>query len=423
MITKYDQFVNEKININDNYLLLESLNIENDDKLYFVEIFNSIYEFHLTDFEKTLLNEFDYSLNESWFDDLKDKATKGVLKIKSQAGELLTSVAKKAKDIVDFVKLIATQIRDAVSGLIKNSVSTFKSKIIPKPELLVLITDYMNRKGDNLKKWVDGAGTILKFVLTELPVKLFNKLINFFKNVFSKGTNEGFNYFCNDFLNEGDETEKKSFLQRLGDKIQSLPPFSWIPKMEDMIKQGLYAVEEFIRKFFIWIDKEDEEKVTEAVDLLKETDRFVRGLRFLFDMLEIYVIYKFNEKIGNKLKEFQEAMKKGDISTFTHDIKNKTLDEIYGKIGIDPKSVVDKIKGIAQKIPYISDILAILENLALCIGIYQTIQPTLAKINPSSPKSTEQPKEVQKSQPIKETQPNKEVQKTQPEKVVQTEQK
>lgn len=352
--------------------------IDRNDNSNFIEIFNSIYEYHLTKSERTLLNEFNYSLNESWFSDLKDKSERGVLKIRSQAGELLTQVAQKAKDVLNFVKMIATQIKDAVVNMIKNSVNTFKSKIIPQPELLSLISEYMTKKGDNLKKWLSGAGELIKFVMVDLPVKLFNKLINFLKGVFSKGSNEGFNYFCNDFLNEGNEVEEKSFLQKLGDKIASFPPFSWIPKMEEMVKYGLYKVKQFIEKFFVWIDKDD--AVTEAIDLFRDKSKFTRGIAFLFDLLEIYIIYKFNEKIGNKIEAFKKSLKDGDISQYLEEIKNKPMDEIFQKIGFSPEQIINSVKSIAEKIPYVSDILSILKNLALAIGVYQVIQPTLAKI-------------------------------------------
>lgn len=378
----YNKFI---LSTNETYQIFESIQIE--DRNNFLNIFNSIYEYHLTDFEKTLIDNYNFRLNESWFSDLKDKAEKGVLKIKSKSGELLTSLAQKAKDILDFVKQLATQIKDAVSNMFNDSLKTIKSKIIPKPELLTLITEYMNKKGDILKKWLEGAGTLIKFVFTELPVKLFNKLINFFKGVFNKGTNEGFDYFCNEFLNEENDNgaEKKSFLQKLGDKIGSLPPFSWIPKIEEMIKYGLYSIRGFIEKFFVWLDKDD--IVTETIDLFRERSKFTRGLAFLFDILEIYIIYVYNEKIGKKLKELQDAIKNGEqsiIQKFKDEIKNVALDEIYTKIGISPQDVINKVLDVVKKIPYISDILAILNNLALCVGIYQTIQPTLAKIKSDS---------------------------------------
>lgn len=424
MITKYEQFVNEKININENYLLLESLNVNDDDKIYFLEIFNSIYEYHLTDFEKSLLEQFDYVLNESWFDDLKDKATRGVLKAKSEAGELLKSVAAKAKDVLDFVKTIATQIKDAVTEMFKNTVDFVKSKIIPTDDFIELVADYVNKKNDkNLKKYFQSCAELLKFVFVELPVKLFNKLVNFFKNIFSQGTNEGFSFFCNDFLNEADESEKKSFLQKLSIKIQSIPPFSWMPDMENIINQGITTLRNFIEKFFVWLDSK-EETVTEAIDLTRKIgdtkfSRFSKSLTFIFDIFEIYVIFKINEKTG-KIVEFQKAMKEGDISKFKKEIQDTKLENIYKSLNVD--SSIKGITKITEKIPYVKHIIVILKNLGIGIGIYNIIGDKIKKISGVSttgettttnetptlekPKVEETPTEKTQVQPTK-TEPQK----------------
>jgi hypothetical protein len=176
-------------------------------------------------------------------------------------------------------------------------------------------------------------------------------------------------YLQDEFLFEAEETEeKKSFLQRLGEKVMSFPPFSWIPKIEDLMRKGISAVGKIIDRFFSWI--------TTGKDSILGS-KFVKGINFIFQVLELFIHYK----IAGKIDKFKELLSKASgLEELTNQLKDTTMTEIWSKCGISPDEITNKVKEAIKKIPYVGDVLSILDSLVMSIGIYLSVEPILKKI-------------------------------------------
>jgi hypothetical protein len=358
-----------------------------EDFAHFMAIITAICESHLTPAELRSIGLVSHGMiTESWFSDLKDKAQRGVLKVKSDAGRLLTAVAQKAKDVLEFLKSLAKQIGDAVMGALKSTVTKVKGKLVPKQELIGLYSAYMASRGKRLVDDIGGTGRVVAFVFTELPGKIVSALVATLRRVFGEGRNEGFDHFCDGFLVTEDNSaqeEQKSFLQKLGDRVAALPPFSWLPKVEGLMKQGLGVVRDFFARFLDWVDTPEEY----SKKLRLKKNPFTKGLRFLFDMLEIYLVYLYNSKVGEKLEAIKKSLQNADnavMDKLVAQVKSMSLEKVYQAVGITPADIMARVKAIAQKIPYVSSLLSIIEVLGLCLGVYQAVQPLLAKLKPAA---------------------------------------
>jgi hypothetical protein len=167
----------------------------------------------------------------------------------------------------------------------------------------------------------------------------------------------------------------KEFLQRLGEKIMSFPPFSWIPRIEDIMKKGISYVGQMIDKFFGWL----EEKTNEAIDLKKSfsSSKFGNAFNFLFQILELYVHYK----VIGKIEKFKEILKKASgLEELTNQIKDKSLSEVWTTCGLNPDEITNNFKSAIKKIPYVGDILSVIDSLVTAVGIYLAVEPTLKKL-------------------------------------------
>jgi len=343
--------------------------VDSSDKDNFLLIFNSLYEKHLSIDEKLLI-EVNYGLiNESWFSDLVDKGKRKVLKVASDAGNLLVDLATKAKDILDFAKQLANKIGDYVKGQFNTIKDRIKNYAMKDSDFGNVILDFLEKKKSvKLKSYVLDISGLLKYIISgQMIIDLVTRLSEVFSKVLNLGTNEGISYLQDEFLFEAEETEeKKSFLQRLGERVMSFPPFSWIPKIEELMKKGISTLGKIIDRFFSWI--------TTGKDSMS---KFVKGINFIFQILELFILYK----IAGKIDKFKELLSKASgLEELTNQLKNKTMSEIWSKCGISPDEITNKVKEAIKKIPYIGDILSILDSLVMSIGIYLSVEPILKKI-------------------------------------------
>lgn len=343
--------------------------IKTEDRNNFNLIFNSLYKYHLNLNEKNII-KLDYGLiTESWFDDLVDKGKRGVLKIKSEAGQLLVDLATKAKEILDFAKQLANKIGQYIKEQFNGLLNIVKNKALKDVPFLEVLTDFLNKKKQiKLKSYINNVGSLIQYIISgKFITDLIDRLSVLFSKVLNLGTNEGLYNMGNDFLfEEADENnEKKSFLQRLGDKIKSFPPFNFIPKIEELMKKGISFLSGIIDKFFIWLENK------------KMFSTFSKGLSFLFQILEIYIHFK----VVGKIEKFKELLNKSSgLEDLTKMIQDKSLDQIWDIIGINGEEIVNKVKNSIKKIPYVGDFLSILDTLVIAIGSYLAIKPTLDKL-------------------------------------------
>ena len=343
--------------------------IDSNDISNFTMIFNSLYESHLTINEKILIDSNYGMINESWFSDLVDKGKRGVLAVKSKAGELLVDLAKKAKDVLDFAKSLAGQIGNYVKTQFLSMEQKIKDKAIKDTEFVGALLDFIkNKKLVKLTSYIKGAVELLNYITSgQIITDLVTRLSEIFSNVLNLGTNEGIDYLESDFLLENEESEKKSFLQRLGEKIMTYAPFNWVPKIEDLMRQGISKLSQIMDKFFYWLSTGKSGVVS----------KFSKPFTFLFQILELYVFYK----ISGSIKKFKEYISKvSGLDELTKSIQDKTMDEIWRNVGFNGDEIVKGIKAAAMKIPYVGTILNVLDTLVVSVGIYMVVKPTLDEL-------------------------------------------
>jgi len=344
--------------------------VESKDRENFNLIFTSLYNHHLSINEKIVI-ESDFGLiTESWFSDFVDKGKRGVLAVKSKAGELLVDLVKKAKDVLDFAKQLASKIGEYVKEQFTNLSDKVKNYAMKDGEFSTILLDFVNKKKQvKLKIYVKIISDLLKYIVSgQIITDLVTRLSECFSKVLNLGTNEGLYIIDNHFLFEAEEQEeKKSFLQRLGEKIMTFPPFSWIPKIEEMMKKGISSLSNIIDKFFVWLTTGKE----------GGGSKFQKGFLFLFQILEIYVYYK----VVGKIEKFKEFLNKASgFEELANQIQDKTLDQVWDTMGINGEEIVSNVKNAIKKIPYVGDILSILDSLVIAIGTYLAIEPAIKKI-------------------------------------------
>jgi hypothetical protein len=338
-----------------------------EDRTNFMTILGAMVESHASVDERMMLESCFGPVNESWFSDLADKGKRGVLKVKSKAGELLVDLAKKAKDLLDFAKQLAGQIGEYVKAQFNGFAGKIKNFVLKDNEFAKEIVEFLkNKKPVKLTTYLKDTGDLLKYILTgQMITDLVTRLSETFSNVLNTGTNEGVGHLEYEFLCEAEEQEeKKSFLQRMGEKVMSFPPFNWIPKIEEMMKKGISGLSKIIDRFFTWL--------TTGTD--GPFNKFTKSFIFLFQILEIYVLYK----LSGGIKKFKEVLGEATgLEELATQLKDKTLDAVWDLTGINGEQVISSVKAAIQKIPYVGTVLSVLESLVIAVATYQAIEPSV----------------------------------------------
>ena len=378
--------------------IFESISIQDRDN--YILIFDSLYNNHLTINEKMMIENQYGIINESWFSDLVDMGKRGVLLAKTKAGELLIDLAKKAKDAFDFAKQLATKITDYLKTSFPNITEKIKSKVLSNNEFLKSLTELLDKKDStSLKRGLKSVVDLSKFILGGgFFEKMLTRISECISKVLNFGTNEGMSYLDIEFLNENtDDVEKKPFLVRLGEAIMKIPPFSWIPKIEELIKKGISWVAKLIDRFFRWVQYGEEIKTNEEIDLVRQNSKeyesfkkgtYGRGIYFIFQILELYVFYEINGRIGWMKKLINPTQKfeinPGDemgVEAWSNEVKDKAMEVVFKYIGMNPLDIISKAKNVVKSIPYVGDFISILDMLFLSLGVYLALEPTIKKIS------------------------------------------
>lgn len=345
-----------------------------EDRSNFEMIFMSIYESH-TSLEERLLVESSFgSLNEAsgesrnWYSDLVDKGKRGVLKVATKAGEVLVNIAKKAKDLLDFAKQIGSQIAGVVREQFTGLTNVVTGSVMKDNEFVREVIDFLKKKKVmKLRTYIQDTGNLIKYLFGgKIISDLVARLSELFSSILSKGTNEGVTYMEMEYLREVDESEgeKKSFLQRLGEKIMTYKPFSWIPKIEDLMKQGVSFIAKIVDRFFTWL--------TTGKD--GHFNSFSKSFTFLFNVLELYVLYK----IVGKANDFKNYLAKVN-GLEQLGVKDKTLGDMWSYVGKSPGDVVSNVKEKMKLVPFVAPWLTVFDTIVMLVGVYKAVEPALAK--------------------------------------------
>jgi len=339
-------------------------------------IFESLYEYHLSIEERLILDREFGMINESWFDELKDKSRRGALKFKTKAGEILSELVKKSKEILDFVNSLSDKISthlNSICPILTSKFQNYTMRSVGFSDFMKVLTKTLGKiKPEKLLETKKNSFEFVKYIRDgEMTTNLKTRLTDFFTNVLRKGTNEGLTSLENDFLFENEKSERKSFLQRLSEKIMSFPPFSWLPSFEKIIISKYTKIVELIDGFFYWLD-------TGTAKLMKS--KFTIAITFIFSLLYAYFKYriikdtfKFSTWLGTEIGTIiDNQLPKESI--------NQSLESLGENSGFDFMSILNQVKEGAKNIPYIGDILSVIDTLLIGIGVYLSVKPVLDKI-------------------------------------------
>lgn len=359
--------------------IFESIQIQ--DRENYILIFNSLYNNHLTINEKIIIESQYGLINENTFwGDLVDKGKRKVLKVATEAGNMLVDLAQKAKDVLDFGKMLANKIGEYVKSQFNTLLDKVKNYALKDTGFVQPLIEFIEKKKQTkLKQSVGQIGKLITYIISgKFITDIINKLTGIFSKVLNMGTNEGLSYLENEFLLEDNGEDEKSFLQRLGEKIMSFPPFSWIPKIHDLLKKGISFIADLVDRFFSWVQgKEFGGSVQEKYDGSYVRSDFSASFGFLFQILELYIYYKTIGKIEEYKKKLDKAV---GFSELTDSIKDKSMDQVWSTIGINGGEIASGIINAAKKVPYVGTILSILDMLVIALGSYLAIEPTIKKI-------------------------------------------
>lgn len=345
-----------------------------EDKSNFNIIFNTMYNYHLSINEKMII-ENEYGLITEEFDisfsKLADKAKRGVLKVQTAAQKIIVDLAAKAKDVLDWAKQLAKTIGDYAKTQFTKLLEGCKNKVLAEAPFIDILLKFINAKHDKfLKQYITKINNLVKYIIGgQMFTDLFNKLSKLFSSILQGGNNEGLYNMENDFLFESDGEEKKSFLERIGEKLKTYPPFSWIPKLDEFVTKGITYVGGLVDKFFGWLQSDN---ISEAIDLTRGKREFGesyfgKGIMFLFQILELFIIYKIKGKIDSTL----------GITDFVNSVKDSSILDVWNAIGINPKEL---IKSSISQIPYIGQIQTLIDYISTGLGVYLAIKPTFDKL-------------------------------------------
>jgi hypothetical protein len=154
----------------------------------------------------------------------------------------------------------------------------------------------------------------------------------------------------------------------------SFPPFSWLPSLEKIIIDKYTKLVESIDSFFYWLD-------TGIAKIMKS--KFTVAITFMFSLLYAYFKYKiikdtlkFSSWLGTEIVTILD-------NQLPKEAINQSIDNLGKSAGIDFMSIINKTKESAKSIPYIGDILSVIDMLLIAIGVYLSIKPALDKISSS----------------------------------------
>jgi hypothetical protein len=86
-------------------------------------------------------------------------------------------------------------------------------------------------------------------------------------------------------------------------------------------------------------------------------------------------------KIIGKIENFKDFINKTTgIEDIANKIKDKSLGELWTSIGFSSENIINGVKEAVKKIPFVGDILSILDSLVIAIGTYLAVKPAIEKI-------------------------------------------
>lgn len=374
-----------------------------------LENFQIIFEGLLTTQEIILVESYYGPINENLLGDLFDKTKRGVLKTVSKADEEITkfvkNVGEKAVKLVDFINMIGEQMAGSLGKMIKDWLKKCEDMVRKEMGALNIIVEKIEKTSKKyLRRYVESIGKLIKYVLDGQMVEdIVDKIKKILSKVFSENPNESLYVVDNYEMILEDEGQKETFLQKLRKKIAENPPFSWLPDFDDLIKKSMKFLKDLFNKFLSWLSGQNE--------LFSD---FGMGLQFLFGLFESYVLFKIkgtvenfkkaivgtegNEEDGDKEKDEDKAVEDSGTNAGTavrdaiginlEEVKSKSLEFAYSKIGFDPKIVlnttltaVDIATTGGLITAKIKTIKTLIKYLMTAIGIYQIASPQIKRLS------------------------------------------
>lgn len=89
-------------------------------------------------------------------------------------------------------------------------------------------------------------------------------------------------------------------------------------------------------------------------------------------------------KVSGHIEEFKKKLEKKsgleDLNKAIDGEKEQALSYVWQSCGFDPDEIANSVKNAVKKIPYIGDILSVLDTLVISLGVYLAVEPTLKRL-------------------------------------------
>jgi hypothetical protein len=373
---------------------------KNSDKKKFMEIFESLYYYHLNTNQRMVIesefgvineeflwgkkkdksenkdNDKESDKEESWFSKLYDKASRGVLKLRTEAEKLIDDLVEKTKDVFKFSQNLVNTITSYIKKFIFSKIKGYAFKDEPFLEHLF---EYLDNKKDNvLKRSIKSVFNLLKYLSGKFFIDFGERLVSLISSTLKKKEVVESLDYSNYLINENENAEgptKKTFLERLIDKIMKNPPFSFIPKIGDLVNKGIDFIMDILDRFFSWVQgKKFGGDVNEKYTGDYPRSDFVSGISFLLDIGKLYTIFITKKYVG----KFDDVKK---IDAKIEEYKSKPASSIFQALGFSPADLIKKVKDLSKNIPIAGQIVSILDYLIKAIGVYIAAEPIIKKLN------------------------------------------
>jgi len=222
-------------------ILLEGVELCSDDNELFMNTFNKFLD--SAKIEESIKGEIrDYissieydSLNESFWDKLKDRFPKAaeVSKLLSDKAEAaMSKIIQGVKDAVSFVKKIGEAIKEFFLSVVEKGKAFFIEQI-QSGKLKEKIDELTKTKKEGLIVDLKTAKNVINFYRKEFMGKLLGTTEKNMTDMLSKEQEP----VAESVVNEG-----KNVIATLVHKVEAIPPFSWLHKVAQAGETGAAAI-------------------------------------------------------------------------------------------------------------------------------------------------------------------------------------
>jgi hypothetical protein len=218
-----------------------------------VNIFNNIYKSilesnRLSNEEKELLIN-SLPINEGFISDFKEALVKAKDKAKDKAKQVIDKVIDWADSGVEFIKKIINYLKEKITEMF-NNVSDMKANLLKNEKFVNIVTKAKKTNIDELLSELKVLAKVATFYTKDFVTKLLSKLSEVLSNVIGKSDEK---LTENMFVTLGKITEGISVdalnsiqhmlnvpgVERVIDKIEHMPPFSYLHSIKNYGEAGI----------------------------------------------------------------------------------------------------------------------------------------------------------------------------------------